>query len=630
MLAVFSIVSNFVIAQAPVTKLWDKTLGGTGYDALYSMTTTPDGGYLLGGRSSSGLGGDKTEGSRGGEDFWVVKLNADGSKVWDKRFGGSKDDYLMSLTVASDGGYLLGGLSSSDIGGDKTGALKGAYDFWVVKIDTDGNKVWDRTYGGSGDDQLISIAPTLDGGYFLGGMSSSGIGGDKSEASRGGGDYWVMKINAVGDKIWDKTLGGASFDDFASLVTTPDGGCLLGGTSTTGIGGDKSEESKGNEDYWIVKLSANGNKEWDKTIGGGGYDKLYSLIVTPDNGYLLGGASNSASGGDKTEGSRGSEDFWVVKLDVAGTKLWDKRYGGSRGEGVSTLIATQDGGYLLSGPTTSGKGGDKTDGFGGPYDFWVVKIKSDGSKEWDKSLGGSGSDVPLSLINTTDNNYLIGGVSNSAADGDKTEDAKGDHDFWVIKLGVDAIEEPNSAPTAILLSKNHINENNAIGDIIGTLSSTDVDEEDTHTYSLVAGEGSDDNTSFTIEGNALKAAHVFDYEVKSKYSIRLQTMDSGGLKFEAIQFININDIQETVLGIEYEQNEMLIVYPVPTSDYLIVSFDKLIESITLINNTGSIALTKDVRAEQAKLDLKSLKPGVYTALIYSKDNVYTKRVLLVR
>ncbi|HNL06927.1 MAG TPA: hypothetical protein PKH93_05085, partial [Chitinophagales bacterium] len=175
--------------------------------------------------------------------------------------GGSSEDYLQSLQQTTDGGYILAGYSNSSISGDKTTAPKGASDYWVVKLSTTGTIEWQNTIGGSGYEQLEAIQQTTDGGYILGGASSSGISGDKTEASKGSSDYWVVKISNVGDVSWERTIGGNGSDYLQDIQQTIDGGYILGGSSTSGISGDKTEASYpdffglGAGDFWIVKLS---------------------------------------------------------------------------------------------------------------------------------------------------------------------------------------------------------------------------------------------------------------------------------------------------------------------------------------------------------------------------------------
>jgi hypothetical protein len=276
-------------AQAPA-KLWDKTLGGSIGDRLNAMQPTADGGYILGGYSDSPISGDKSQASQGDSDYWVVKVDASGTKQWDRTVGGSNRDNLRSVLPTADGGYLLAGSSNSPISGDKTQATQGQYDYWLVKLDASGTKVWDRVYGGSALDELTTLQPTSDGGFLLGGHSDSPINGTKTQTPLGGTDYWVIKIDAAGTKQWDKTLGGSSSDYLYSLQQTTDGGYILGGYSDSPISGDKTQASRGNNDYWVVKLDASGAKQWDRTYVGADNDQLAKVQQTTDGGYILGGA----------------------------------------------------------------------------------------------------------------------------------------------------------------------------------------------------------------------------------------------------------------------------------------------------------------------------------------------------
>lgn len=334
------------------TKIWDRTFGGMAYDVfiyyndprgdpddgfyehhggadLTSMIATSDGGYLLGGSSDSYSANDKSQDKYGQcdesicpNDFWIVKVDADGNKVWDKTIGGNGYDILTVMIATSDGGFLLGGSSNSGIGHDKTENPRGDHnpiygtggDFWLVKIDENGNKLWDKTYGGENVDELQSLVATADGGYLLGGTSMSGISGDKSTANKDNnpnnplGDYWVVRIDASGNKLWDKTFGGNNYDYLKTIMATADGGFLLGGTSRSGIGGDKTEIARDNAvfdfqqgDYWLVKIDDNGNKVWDKTLGGNTIDDLEAMVAMADGSYLLGGYSESGKSGDKSQ-----------------------------------------------------------------------------------------------------------------------------------------------------------------------------------------------------------------------------------------------------------------------------------------------------------------------------------------
>jgi hypothetical protein len=443
----FLTISTFSLqAQTAPAVQWDKRFGGNSNEYLQSIIQTSDGGYLIGGTSFSGVSGDKTQASKGGFDYWIVKLDASGTKQWDKTFGGSADDFLLSATQTSDGGYLIGGNSDSGISGDKTQAGKGASDFWVLKLDATGTKVWDKSFGGSNTDALNSVAQTSDGGYILGGHSYSGISGDKTQASKGDSDFWIVKLNASGTKLWDKAFGGTGFDESRVIVQTSDGGYLSGGWSDSGTSADKTQASKGFEDFWVIKLNASGVKVWDKTFGGSGSENLLSLAQTSDGGYILGGDSDSGISGDKTQASKGDSDYWVVKLDANGTKQWDRSIGGSADDFLLSLTQTADGGYMLGGRSDSGISGDKTQPSRGDFDYWVVKTDAGGTKLWDKALGGASEDVLNSLSKTSDGGFILGGESKSGLSGDKTQASQGLFDYWIVKLAGTAtgIPEPNS------------------------------------------------------------------------------------------------------------------------------------------------------------------------------------------
>ena len=234
---------------------WQNTIGGYENDNLYSLQQTTDGGYILGGRSMSNATGDKTENSQGLDDYWVVKIDATGNIQWQNTIGGNSWDELESIEQTSDGGYILGGSSDSDNSGDKTENSQGDFDYWVVKLDATGNLQWQNTIGGDNWDKLKSIQQTTDGSYIFGGYSSSNISGDKTENSQGNYDYWVINIDSIGNILWQNTIGGLYAEALSSIKQTIDGGYIIGGQSVSPISGDKTEDSQGNNDYWVIKLT---------------------------------------------------------------------------------------------------------------------------------------------------------------------------------------------------------------------------------------------------------------------------------------------------------------------------------------------------------------------------------------
>ncbi|UOQ99669.1 gliding motility-associated C-terminal domain-containing protein [Hymenobacter sp. 5317J-9] len=450
--AVLLAVAARVAAQTPA-KLWDKTYGGNGSEGPGRMYPTADGGYVVAGSSTSGISGDKSQASRGGSDYWVIKIDAQGTKQWDRTFGGNRDDILRSLQQTADGGY-----SDSGVSGDRTvpsqPGLGGLFatDYWVVKLDAQGNKQWDRAYGGDDADLFEVLLQTADGGYLFGGKSYSGVSGVKSEANLGVGDYWVVKTDAQGNKQWDRTFGGNSDDALTCLHQNPDGTYLLGGYSFSPASGNRTQPSRGSNDYWLIKLDAQGNRLWERAIGGNNSDLLQSLYQTQDGGYILAGSSDSDASGEKSQGHYGNNsgynyDYWVVKTDAAGAVQWEHTYGGAAIENANVVRPTRDGGYVVGGVSSSGVSFDKTqpnqgDGGGYDMDYWVLKISANGTKQWDRSYGGNSNDYLYSLAQTTDGGYLLSGYSGSGLSSDKTQSTAGISDFWLIRLG------PVAAPVA--------------------------------------------------------------------------------------------------------------------------------------------------------------------------------------
>ncbi len=429
--------SYIAFAQAPNID-WQNTIGGSENDFLHSIQQTADDGYILGGTSESPNDGEKTDDSIGEDDYWVIKLNSNGEIQWQNTIGGSEDDNFRSIQQTKDGGYIMGGYSESPADNDKSEDSQGYNDYWVVKLDENGDYVWDKTIGGSEEDRLEIIQQTADGGYILGGYSDSDADGDKDDDHKGSYDYWIVKLSSNGQKIeWQNTIGGGSTDRLHSIQQTADKGFILGGYSASDISDDKSEANQGSYDYWVVKLDENGDYVWDKTFGGSDSDKLRSIQQTDDLGYILGGYSYSDKSGDKTDDSWGENDYWVVKIDKDGDYEWDKTIGGSDKDYLYSIQQTKDGGYILGGYSESPDDGDKTEANQGWYDYWVVKLYPDGSIYWDKTIGGSRDDELYLFQQTTDGGYILGGSSDSPDDGNKTEVRQGEFDYWVMKLTPD-------------------------------------------------------------------------------------------------------------------------------------------------------------------------------------------------
>jgi|GEM_PF-1469148 len=454
--------------------IWDKTYGGTLNDYGNIIIPAVDGdGFLIGGTSRSGSGYFKSAPNYGGEDFWIVRIDTQGNRLWDKSYGGlNGDDGLNCIIPTSDGGYLLGGRSNSSMGNHKSedALFKDFPDVWIIKIDTQGNKLWDKTLGGSSHDGIAGMIETSDGGFMLAvgsraethdsDFDNDSLLFDKSELGRGVFDFWLIRIDPNGNKLWDKLYGGNYYDGLVGFIPTKDGNYLFAGYSSSDAGYEKSENNMagttGNvdwpTDYWVLKIDPQGNKIWDNTIGGYDGDVSEDIISTPDGGFLIGGFSYSEYGADKSENntpalSANNADYWLVKIDSNGTKIWDRTYGGTQGDFMNDIVVSPHGFIYMKGSSYSDMGHDKTLNTKGGRannepDIWIVKTDLQGNILGDMTLGGSNWDSPRNAILTGDDSLLIIAHSDSPIGYDKTSPNLGGSDFWLlnVKFKKDAVD----------------------------------------------------------------------------------------------------------------------------------------------------------------------------------------------
>ena len=401
--------------------LWEKSYGGKHAEYLYDVQPTADYGFILAGSSISGKTGNKEVANKGDLDYWIWKMDEKGDLDWQKSFGGSGVDLLQSIKLTADGGYILAGTSDSKKGLDKHEDAKGQEDIWIIKLDAKGNELWQKTIGGSGQEKLQSIIQTADGGYLLGGSSSSYKTTDttdlfgKSENSRGNLDYWVVKLKEDGTIEWQKTIGGKYQDELKSVVVLANGNFLLGGYSNSPITGDKSEGCFGMGDYWLVQLDKEGTMVWQKTIGGDMDDNLFSMFAAKDGGFIVGGNSNSGSTDSKSKASEKGSDFWVLKFDKANNIEWQEVYNYGEKDVLTSIIENEDGSFLIGGYAQSEKSTTdsklKKGDKDGINDYIALKISATGNEIWSQTVGSKGDEVMKKLLETRDGGYLLAGTS---------------------------------------------------------------------------------------------------------------------------------------------------------------------------------------------------------------------------
>jgi hypothetical protein len=342
---------------------------------------TSDGGYIFAGNTDSyGVGMS---------DVWLIKTDSEGIKLWDRTFGGVDHDAALSVQQASDGGYIVAGYTSSFDESDEDDV----WDVWLIKTDPQGQKLWDRTFGGANQDEAWSVRQTSDGGYIVVCETHS--------YGSGGEDAWLIKTDSQGQKLWDRTFGGADWDGAYSVQQTLDEGYILAGfTKSYGAG---------ESDMWLIKTDSKGEKLWDCTFGGTDYEEALSVQQTSDGGCIVAGFTYS-------EGV-GNGDVWLIKTNSLGEKLWDRTFGGAKFDGATCVQQTSDGGYIIACETSS---------YGaGKNDFWLIKTDSKGEKLWDRTLGGGSSELFPSVRQTSDGAYIVSGYTESYG--------AGNGDAWLIK-----------------------------------------------------------------------------------------------------------------------------------------------------------------------------------------------------
>ena len=360
----------------PHDEEWNRTFGGTDFDEAWTVQQTNDNGYIIAGNTFSyGSGGS----------VWLIKTDENGSKQWDKIFGGTGIEKGRSVQQVDDGYIITGTTSSYGSGG---------YDFWLIKTDENGSKQWDKTFGGNAFDNAYSVQQTIDGGYIIAGETRSfGVGNN---------DVWLIKTDEYGNEQWNKTYGGNEIDASFSVQQTNDGGFIVTGyTESYGI-------SYG--DVWLIKTDEYGNEQWNKTYGGTNSDGAKAVHQTTDYGYIIIGSTSSYGGS--------YSDVWLIKTDEFGNEQWNKTYGELEVAGGSDVQQTYDGGYIITGVTEHHNAYNSN--------VWIIKTDANGIMQWNKILGGVGDEEGHSIQQTVDGGYIRAGKTRSYGNGG--------FDVWLIKI----------------------------------------------------------------------------------------------------------------------------------------------------------------------------------------------------
>ena len=368
-----------------LTIQWQKTIGNTNQVIIYNAQQTTDGGYILAGHKINGLKNF---------NYWIVKLNSNADIEWEKTYGGSSNDAANNIRQTTDGGYIVVGSTFSNDGSITNN--KGCSDAWILKLNTNGDIEWQKTYGGSIHDYLVNIKQTTDGGYIATGQTRSNNGDIPN--NQGDFDAWIIKIDANGNLEWSKTFGGTNGDIVNDVQQTINGEYLIVG-QTQSNNGDITN-NHGYIDLWIIKLQTNGNLAWQKTCGGSSSDYANCIQKTNDGHYIIAGGTES-NDGDITN-LHGNEDAWIIKIDDLGNILQQTTVSTNNKESAYSILQTHNNNFLIAG-YSSNINSDKLHTF-------IAALNTDFTLLWQQQIPqeNNGSSA-TAIFETPDYGYMLFG-----------------------------------------------------------------------------------------------------------------------------------------------------------------------------------------------------------------------------
>ncbi|GEJ43565.1 T9SS type A sorting domain-containing protein [Chryseobacterium sp. ON_d1] len=409
--------------------VWQKEFKSSTQDFLSQITTTIDGQYVISGSSIQSKKISTENNQNNGYDFHLIKLNQQGEKVWEKYFSGQNHDFLSATVNTQEGGFIVTGTSYSGKGLDKKQESRGGSDIWLIRINEFGDELWQKTIGGSSDEEARSVIQTTDLGFFVVGNIQN------SAKTYGSKDVLVVKLDKDGKELSQIILGGKGLDEVEKMIPTKDGGALLGVYSRSNSGGTKKTENFGEGDYWIIKLDKNGKIEWEKNFGGKGDDHIRTLALT-SNGFIIGGESRSERSGNKTVGLEEGSDLWLISLNERGDEQWQKSYNFKNRDilmSMSVLHSANDTstkGILLGGYTQA-EGRIETN----DETFWMLYLDQNGNEQWRKHVKGESrkkeerlSDLKLNR----DGSIVLAGTS---------AEELGKENWKIVKLGDKQVDQ---------------------------------------------------------------------------------------------------------------------------------------------------------------------------------------------
>lgn len=388
--------TNLTFAQ--VNFIWEKEIGGGEDDWGYGLCFSHDEQYVFTGITASY--DEEVPDSLGGTDVWLGKMSTDSTMIWSHVFGGTSNERGNDVQLTPDNGFLITGFTESndiDISGNH-----GSKDLFVCKTDFGGHLEWFKVFGGTSDEIGNSVLPLADGNFIVAGSTFSSD-GDISQ-NIGSSDYWIIKLDADGNLIWEKTFGGTGEDRAKKIIQTQDGNFVALGTAFSNDG--DVDNSLGSVDFWLIKIDPNGNLMWNKNFGGSMADQGFDLIETSNGNLVLTGEVRSNDG--NVVGNHGFTDAWIARLTSDGDILWQNSLGGTNVDYFLAIQETDDGGLLATGNTFSDNGDVSVNL--GASDVWLVKLSPNGQLLWEKTIGYDLNEIGNAVISSGNDIILWGGI----------------------------------------------------------------------------------------------------------------------------------------------------------------------------------------------------------------------------
>ncbi|MDC1373677.1 hypothetical protein N8294_00670 [Polaribacter sp.] len=391
-----------------------KNYGGSKNDVANAVVKTQDGGAAVLGYTQS-INGDISDKTVEDFDFWILKLDAENNIQWSKTFGGSDDDRGNDILQTKDGGFAILGYSTSsnlDVPGNA-----GSQDFWMIKLDANGTISWSKTFGYLGADFGTTLLQTADNSYLITGVldvtASGGQGNSRNSQRHAGGDIWAIKLSENGDLQWSKYFGGSFTDAPFGIVETEDHNFIIAGSSDSAD--VDISNNNGSYDFWVLKITSNGSLLWERSFGGSEIDEARAITATNDGNFIIVGDTRSA---DKdVSNNHGAADVWIIKMNTDGNLIWEKTIGGSSFDVARSVARAQDNGFIISGSSRSLNEGFTNQG---QNDALLLKIDAEGNLVWKQTIGGDEIDYFYDAVQLNNASIIAVGETNSS-NGDLTE-----------------------------------------------------------------------------------------------------------------------------------------------------------------------------------------------------------------